>query len=298
MRRHMGQLMMVAFAAAVLLAQSGCGSANADPRPQLKVVEALRDGGAKPGAEEGTAPAEAAETVYGILKGRFVLQGGPPPKKDLAAKLSPGDMAACGQHPIPDESLVVADDGGIANIAIFVRKYAGRPHPSSKQMAQAPVLFDQKECRFISRVMTVQAGQTITVKNSDPVGHNTNISPPNDAAFNPLMSGGSSQTYVFKLPQAVPVPVSCNIHPWMKAYILPRKDPYAAATGSDGSFTIENVPAGQEIELQVWHEKGAGNQNALAAGPIGANGRLKVTVPADSTHDLGTIEVPMSAFRP
>ena len=54
----------------------------------------------------------------------------------------------------------------------------------------------------------------------------------------------------------------------MSAYLLPRKNGYFAVTAADGSFEIPNVPAGEKLEFQVWHESAAG-----------AGGGLVVTTP-------------------
>ena len=54
--------------------------------------------------------------------------------------------------------------------------------------------------------------------------------------------------------ERLPGLVDCNIHPWMKGYLLVRDNPYMAVTGNDGSFLIANLPAG-EWEFQAWHER-------------------------------------------
>jgi hypothetical protein len=56
---------------------------------------------------------------------------------------------------------------------------------------------------------------------------------------------------------SIPNPVSCSIHPWMSALLLTRPNPYFAVSGPDGSFKIEKVPAGVELEFAVW-QQGAG----------------------------------------
>ena len=48
--------------------------------------------------------------------------------------------------------------------------------------------------------------------------------------------------------------VGCNIHPWMGAYIVARKDPYAAVSDKDGKFEIKDLPAGKELEFRLWQE--------------------------------------------
>ena len=48
--------------------------------------------------------------------------------------------------------------------------------------------------------------------------------------------------------------LSCEAgHPWMSGYILLTPHPYAAVTGEDGSFVIEQVPPGT-YEIVMWHE--------------------------------------------
>ena len=37
--------------------------------------------------------------------------------------------------------------------------------------------------------------------------------------------------------------------------VLVRHNPYAAVTDDDGNFTIKDLPAGKELEFQLWQEK-------------------------------------------
>ena len=45
----------------------------------------------------------------------------------------------------------------------------------------------------------------------------------------------------FNRPQTIPVPLGCNIHPWMKDNILPRNDSYVAVCVSRGSIPKHSV---------------------------------------------------------
>ena len=51
-------------------------------------------------------------------------------------------------------------------------------------------VFDQKECVFSSHVLPVRVGQTVVIKNSDPIGHNTNVTTQADVNINPLLPPG------------------------------------------------------------------------------------------------------------
>jgi len=239
--------------------------------------------------------ADAKSTGWATLRGTFVYQGQPPELKPLST--GGKDGAVCDKHAIPNESLLVdAGTKGIKHVVVFARKVS-RIHDSYAANEKAEVVFDQKDCVFLSHVIPVRLGQTLVIKNSDPIGHNSNISPVGDVAVNPLLPAGGELRHVFKRAQTTPVAVTCNIHPWMKAYVLPRTDPYVAVTGADGSFEIANLPAGEEIEFQVWHEKAKGTQGALEAKKEWAKGRFKLTLNAGETKDVGTIQVLPGAFN-
>lgn len=235
-----------------------------------------------------------AGSEWGGLKGRFVLLGTPPAPR----KLSTGgkDGAVCDQHPIVDDSLLVdTESRGIANIAVYVRK-TSRIHEKYTATEKAEVVFDQKNCVFLTHVLPIRVSQTLVIKNSDPIGHNSSISPPGDGGINPLLAGGGEQKHLFKRQQTVPVAVTCNIHPWMKAYVFPRNDPYCVATAANGGFELSDLPAGEEIEFQIWHERGKGNQGAVDAKGW-AKGRRKLSLKPGEVLDLGEIEVAASSLK-
>lgn len=286
-----------------MLALAGCGRpATAGPRPEKQVALDIREKLKAGGADTAAAATEAAAggTGWATLRGTFKYAGtAPKPEKLRVDK----DTEVCGKGAgILDNSLVVGSDGGVANIVLYAR--AKRVHESAQPIAkdakEEPLLFDQKDCMFLSHVLACQVNRPIDVKNSDPVGHNTKIDPQKGAAFNQNLPVGQSLLYTPTQEEALPAPVSCSIHPWMKAYLLPRKDKYFAVTKDDGSFEIANLPAGEEVEIQVWHERGAGPNGALVLPnkelKWSPKGRFKVKLEADETKDLA-LEVPPGAIR-
>jgi hypothetical protein len=98
----------------------------------------------------------------------------------------------------------------------------------------------------------------------------------------------------------MPTMVTCNIHPWMKAYAVFRKDGYVGVSAADGSFTIPDLPAGETLEFQVWHERSTGPNGALGLAKPDLKwtpkGRFQVKIEADEVKDIGTLEVPAAAL--
>jgi hypothetical protein len=62
------------------------------------------------------------------------------------------------------------------------------------------------------------------------------------------------------------IPVKCNIHGWMRAYIGVVETPYFAITKDDGTFTIGNLPPGT-YTLAVWHEKLGTQEQQVTVAP-------------------------------
>jgi hypothetical protein len=186
----------------------------------------------------------------------------------LLAQGAPTKDAICSQQAVPDESVVVGPNNGLANVFIYLKKVPGGeiPPPPAE-----PGVIDQHGCRFLPHAAVFRVGQEIILKNDDPVAHNTAFSPQNAAAFNSIISGNdrSGIPYKYAKPEAVPVRAKCDIHAWMGSYHLPLAHPWGVVTGEDGSFEIKGVP-GTTVEFVVWHEK---------ADYISRS--LKVTIPVD-----------------
>lgn len=263
------------------------------PAPQLEAVANLRKGGE--GAAVAT-EAAATGTGWGTIVGKLAFEGDAPAPRMLPT--GGKDPTACHPEGVLDDSLVV-DSGskGIKNIVIYARK-VGRVNEEYEATAAEPVVFDQKNCQFLSHVVALRTSQPLDIKNSDPVAHNTSITPPADKGTNPLLPAGKGESFKFGRQQNVPVPVTCSIHPWMKSYILPRENPYFAVTDAQGAFKIDKLPAGEEIDFQVWHERGNGSQGALVIpGLTDGQGRFKKKLEPDQELDLGAVNVPAGNFK-
>jgi hypothetical protein len=294
-------LLLTTCGALACVMLSGCGrSAVAGPQASREAVEAIRKGLTSGEAAGGGEQAAASTgTGWGTLKGTFKFTGTPP----AAAPLNiDKDTEVCGKGmPIMDNSLLVNSGGGISNIVIYAR--AKRVHDSAKPLEAGqgtPVVFDQKNCMFLTHVQAMQVGQPLDIKNSDPVGHNTKIDPRTGVPFNQNLPTGETVAYIPSAEEALPASVSCSIHPWMRAYLLPRKDKYFAVTDENGAFEIANLPAGEDVELQVWHERGTGPSGALVLDRKDlkwtSKGRLKVKLEPDQVTEL-TFDVPAAAFK-
>ncbi len=237
----------------------------------------------------------AAETgKWGELVGRFVYDGEAPERKKLKVDK---DLECCGKFDIRDESLMVADDGALANVFLYVRTRGVDVCPELEETVEPRVLLDNRDCIFMPHCMTIWCDkQEYYIVNSDPVAQNVAFKPLGDVPANivlpPPPDEASKATWKFRRKQNIPVPIDCNYHPWERAYVLPRDNPYAAVSGEDGTFHIARLPCG-ELEFQVWHEK-VGYLDLDR--PDWPKGRFKRTI-EPRVNDLGTIKLPPSIFE-
>ena len=240
-------------------------------------------------------PASAAD--WGTIKGRFVLDGSAPESKKLNVNK---DVDFCSKHDPQDESLQVADDGSLQGVILFLRTGRGKKvdvHPDYEASLSEPVVLDNKGCIFQSHVTLVRTGQPFQIKNSDEVGHNTNAALSANGQFNIIIPAGESRDMTFSKAERLPLPVSCNIHPWMTAHLLILDHPYMDSSSADGTFEISNVPAG-EHEFQFWQERIGYLKNCkYDGGSLDRRGRADLEVAAGETLDLGDIKIPVSLIK-
>jgi len=182
----------------------------------------------------------------GTISGVASLKGQPPKIKALDMTADPG----CPTGPQPAE-VVVANAGKLANVFVYVKE--GLPQGNFAVPIE-PVLLDQKGCRYNPHMLGIMAGQPLKITNTDMADHNIHDMPSNNPAFNESQMP-TDQPIIKKFPNAeMMIPVQCNQHPWMRAYINVMPHPYYAVSAPDGGFEIRNLPPG-EYTIAAVHEK-------------------------------------------
>lgn len=296
--------------ACVLLAAcaTGCKVRNIGTTARVDAgeVDLLRKSLGEGAAAVTEAAAAAEPTGFATIKGTFKLAGTAPDRKPLTVNKDQ-DICMPGGQAALAEDLVVDANGGIKDVVIYciTKMPVDDPkweHPDYAAAKAQPLVFDQKDCVFLTHVLVARSTQTILVKNSDPKGHNANIVAKGKAlSGNILIASGGSSNYVPGGESPEPFDVSCNIHPWMSAKMLTRDNPCFAVTKPDGSFEIKNVPAGVPLEFKVWQESSKFIQTATLNGKPAKwpKGKLslkeKDVLKADETRTLN-VTVDVSAF--
>ena len=150
---------------------------------------------------------------------------------------------------VVQEYVVAALDGSLANT--FVRLQGTFP-PTS--VPAQPVVIDQSRCIYAPRVIGVRVGQSVQIKNSDPLLHNVEALSGKSNGFN-IAQPRAGLVYEFRPKnEEVMLHLKCGIHSWMNAYLGIVSNPYFAVSDTKGTFQIDKVPAGT-YAIEAWHER-------------------------------------------
>lgn len=211
--------------------------------------------------EEGTTTegkTYAAKGNEGTISGVITYTGAAPEAKKIDTAADPA-CTAKNPNLLTEEWAV--KDGKVANTYVYIKE--GTLADGSKVSAYSTwpgmpttATLDQNGCHYKPHVMGVVVNEPISITNSDPTTHNVHFSQGLNPDWNQSQPNGAAALQ-HKLARAeVMVPVKCNQHPWMKAYIAVTKHPFFAVSAEDGSFTIKGVPPGK-YTVVAWHEGGA-----------------------------------------
>jgi hypothetical protein len=197
----------------------------------------------------GASWAPHAQAQWGTLKMTFRLEGKAPARMPLNVN------GMCAANRLVDETLTVGPEGGIKNVVVsLISTDTTKVHPQVQAAAKRPVQIDNRKCRFEPRVLVVAVNQPLVLKNSDEFGHNTKVTPFDNEAFNPIIPAGGQLEHRFFAAETTPTPIECNIHPWMKGYLIIRSDLYAGVSDENGVIVINNLPTGA-LNFRAWCER-------------------------------------------
>ena len=201
-------------------------------------------------------------TTAGAISGVVHFDGTAPTRISIDMSADP----ACNLANLPNlTEQYIVNDHHLANVYVYIKSGApGYTAAPSYTVAPGtpPVTLDQRGCRYTPHVIAIQQGGTVSYLNSDATSHNIHTMPtqPGNASLDitePAISEADhtapARTQTFPTPEVM-LPVRCNNHPWMSAFINVAPNPWFAVTGDDGSFHITGLPPGT-YTLAAVHEK-------------------------------------------
>jgi plastocyanin len=232
----------------------------------------------EPSESSGPPPPTAVvdPATAGSITGKVKLEGEPPVFRPIDMSAEPICLKA-NPSPVIPPIVVLGPDHALANVVVYIKSGLGRYRFDTPKDA---AVLDQKGCMYVPRVLAVMVNQPVAFKNTDPTTHNIHPMPRKNHAWNRSLDAGE-QPYVttFSHPELA-IPVACNIHPWMRAFLFVFADPYFAVTPRTGDFELKNVPPGT-YTVEAWQER-FGTQDATVT--IGPNESKSISFTFKSTE--------------
>lgn len=269
------------------------------PAKQASVKLATQDKQEDAKADTKTATDESG--AWGHLTGKITVDGDVKAPAEEAVG-DHADKAVClvdGKIPVDDNVIVNPENKGLQNVYVLMydkKKKLKEYHPSYEVAKNTPVVLDNVNCRFVPHAVFVRTGQKLTLKNSDPVGHNCHITTFNNE-HNPTIPANSEAEICFDAEDTRLGNVTCDLHKWMDGAIFIRDNPYVAITDADGKFTIENLPEG-DWEFQFMHKKlGYLKKLEVSNYKVSKKGVVEAGIKANETLDLGEMKLPAKSFK-
>ena len=203
--------------------------------------------GKKQATDDETAPASdysALElTNGGTVEGTVTASASAP--QSVATIGISKDQDACGTTH-PNVGAIVPPN--VSGAIVYIERLPkGKPFEASHD-----VTIDQHQCEFVPHLSTVTPRSRIVMSNSDPALHNFHFMRRNESVMNEAQPPGAPPREV-KLSKSGVYKVFCDVHPWMRGFVFVAQNPYYAVTGTDGKFSISNVPPGVYL-LKVFRD--------------------------------------------
>lgn len=180
----------------------------------------------------------------GTIKGHVRFTGPATEQKTLPVTT---DQYVCGKEK-DAEDLVLSADKGIRNAVVWLKSV---PPGATRQTSSAPAPLDQKQCAFTPRVIVVPVGGTVDFLNNDRLLHNIHSQSKGNPTFNRTQPKGRAIPITFSKPEIIRI--DCDLHPWMRAWVVVAEHPFYAVTGASGEFALGSLPPGP-YTLTVWQE--------------------------------------------
>ena len=238
------------------------------------------------------APALGEET--GDLKIRFEYGGPAVVPADVNVNK---DVEFCGKTKLKNEKLLInSENKGIKNVIVYVYTGRGGSKLPKMELENKTHTLANDKCRFDPHILIAVKGDTLKVTNPDAVGHNANLNFFNNKADNFTIPAGDSKSVMLVEDEPAPIPVDCNIHPWMKSYIVVLDHPFAAVSDENGDLIIKGLPVGDELVFRAYHEAGKIAELTVDGEETEwKRSRFEVEI-KPGLNDLGTVVLPAGSL--
>lgn len=192
---------------------------------------------------------EVAVSNGGTITGSVKFTG-----KDLPPKVYSvtKDNSICGDAK-REIDYVRVNNGYLMDSVVYLEKVKeGKAFPADI----GDTTVDQKGCKFTPFLGVMKNNSKLSAVNQDPILHNIHtyelMGRVRKTVFNVSQPDQNTVVKSVKLKRGAAMKVECDAHDFMHGFVFVAKNPYFSVVKEDGTFSIDNVPAGK-YKIKAWH---------------------------------------------
>ncbi|HEX6573990.1 MAG TPA: hypothetical protein VF042_03390 [Gemmatimonadaceae bacterium] len=275
------------LSAAVLLLAAALSGCSTDKKADAAQPPKEKEGSVAPRPtviSKPSSPYQAQAVTGGVkLTGTVDFDGVLP--ADTVIELPP-NAAGCGQK-ITDHRVEHTGTKIGGAIVWLTDIRTGKALPATRRFELA-----NEDCLLRPQVQGVVTPATLDVVSSDValhLNHIINVGTGELEAIAPFNDNGEVVPFDRLLDGTEQLEVTCELHPWTKAWILVFDHPYFSTTEKSGAFSIEDIPPGT-YHVKAWHPLlGVAEQSVtIAAGqPASIALKLGPALPGQADSSAG-----------
>ena len=190
-----------------------------------------------------------------------------PPRRRIDANIN---AEHCKGKVLSEELVVDPASRGVRDVVVRLEGI-GRGKAPAREL-----LVVNRDCSFHPHVSVAMHGSLLTASSADPLPPSTHPYSGNRSLFNYQFSRVGEVYPGRKLGETGLVTVRCDVHNWMRAYVVVHDNPYLGVTDADGVLVIDDIPPGS-YGYVTWHEK-LGESRGTVRVAAGTRGELLLSL--------------------
>lgn len=209
--------------------------------------------------DPGSAPYEIVDVVDGgRLRVVAIYNASPTPvPRRIDANVN---AEHCSAKVFTEEVVVDPRSKGIRDVVVWIEGVRRGKAPP------ADLVVTNRDCSFHPHVSVAMAGSLLKAANEDPLVHSTHPYYGDRTFFNYQFRTPGESYPGRRMPEPGLITVKCDVHNWMRAFVVVHDNPYIAVTAASGVLVIEDIPPGS-YRYVAWHEKLGGSSGTIEVAP-------------------------------
>jgi plastocyanin len=161
------------------------------------------------------------------------------------------DRQACGNSRAP-QSVLMDAQRNLKNVVVWLDGAQVKAWKARNSNEEKNEVIYEEHCEFSPRIVVVPPDGSVSLYNRDNVLHGLRTKGQSNTPTNRVHPPNLNEVKLkFSKPEIVPI--ACDFHPWMKAFVVIAPHAHYEVTNASGAATFKDVVPGT-YQVKLWHE--------------------------------------------